>query len=91
VVTPLAFWTCDWSILPIETLLREYSRAAVKLSSIDRSAVTKGLGTIALVYIFQTLIEDIKDCLGHPQRSQLCVACENYDLSIWTCFKLFVN
>jgi len=27
------------------------SRAAVKLSSIDRSAVTKGLGTNALVYI----------------------------------------
>ena len=21
VVTPLAFWACDWSILPIETLL----------------------------------------------------------------------
>jgi len=49
----------------LETLLREYSRTAVKLSSIDR-AVTKGLGTTALVYIFQILIVDIKDCLGHP-------------------------
>jgi len=33
VVTPLAFWACDWLILPLETLLREYFRAAVKLSS----------------------------------------------------------
>jgi len=24
VVTPLAFWACDWPILPIETLLQEY-------------------------------------------------------------------
>jgi len=30
VVTPLAFWTCDWSIRRIETLFQEYSRAAVK-------------------------------------------------------------
>jgi len=28
VVTPRAFWACDWSILPMEALLREYSRAA---------------------------------------------------------------
>jgi len=76
-VTPFAFWACDWSILHIETLLREYSRVAVKLSSVDRSAVTKGLGSTALLYIFQTLIADIKDCLRHPQRSQLCEACEN--------------
>jgi len=66
VVIPLAFSACNWSVLPTETLLREYSRAAEKLSSIDQSAVTKGLGTIALVYIFQTLIVDITDCLGHP-------------------------
>jgi len=31
VVTPLAFWACDWPILPIETLLREYSRAGGKI------------------------------------------------------------
>jgi len=66
VVIPLAFWTCNWSILLIETLLQEYSRAAVKLSSIDQSAVTEGLGTAALVYIFQALTVDIKDCLGYP-------------------------
>jgi len=66
VVTPLASWTCDWSIVPIETLLQEHSRAAVKLSCIGRSAVTKALGTTALVYIFQILLVDIKDCLGHP-------------------------
>jgi len=65
-MTPLAFWACAWWILPIEIPLREYSRAAVKLSSIDRSAITKGLGTTALVYIFQTLVVDMKDCLGHP-------------------------
>ena len=65
VVTPLAFWACDWPNLPTETLLQEYSRPAVKLSSIDRSAVTKESGTTALVYIFETLIVDIKDCLGH--------------------------
>jgi len=47
------------------------------LSSVDRSAVTKGLGTTALMYyIFQTIIADIKDYLGHQQRSQLCVAYE---------------
>jgi len=62
-MTPLTFRAFDWSILPIETLLREYSRAAVKLSSVDRSAVTKGLG---IVFIFQTLIVYVKDCLGHP-------------------------
>jgi len=44
----------------------QYSRAAVKLSSIERSAVTKGLETTVLVHIFQTLTADIKDCLGHP-------------------------
>jgi len=65
-VIPLAFWACNWSVLPTETLLREYSQAAVKLSSIDQSAVTEGLGTIALVYIFQTVTADIKYCLGHP-------------------------
>jgi len=38
---------CDRSILPIETLLREYSQAAVKLSSIDRSArLQKGWGPL---------------------------------------------
>jgi len=50
----------------METLLREYSRAAVKLSSVGRSAITKGLGTTALVYTFQTPILNIKDFLGHP-------------------------
>jgi len=60
------FWACDWLILPMETLLQEYSRAAVKLSCNDRSAVAKRLGTTALVYIFQTFVLDIKDCLGHP-------------------------
>ena len=55
-----------WLRLCIATLFREYSRAAVKLLSIDRSAVTQGLRTIALVYIFQTLTADIKECLGHP-------------------------
>jgi len=83
-VTPLAFYACDWSILPMETPLQEYPRALVKLSSVDRSSVTKGWGTTALVYIFQKLIVDMKDCLGHPQRSQLCVACEKWDLSFWT-------
>jgi len=34
----------------MKTLLREYYRAAVKLSSIDRSAVTKGLGTTGFTY-----------------------------------------
>jgi len=63
VVTPLAFCVCDWSILHVETLLREYSWAEVKLPSIDRPAVTKRLGITALVYIFQTLVVDIKDCL----------------------------
>ena len=117
-VSLLACWACDWSIVSTETLLREHShgqltlmtsgsfrwpckinkhclsvchsRAAVKLSSVDRSAVTKGLGTAALVYIFQALNVDIKDCLGHPHRSQ-CVDREKYDLSFWTCFKLLVN
>jgi len=46
-VTPLAFWACDWQILIMETLLREYSQATVKLSSVDRSTFTKGLGTTA--------------------------------------------
>jgi len=49
----------------METLLQEYSRAAVNLSSVDRSAVTKVLGTTASAHIFQTLIADTKDCLGH--------------------------
>jgi len=66
VVTPLAFWAFGCSIPPTETLLLEYSRAAVRLSSNDRSAVTKGLGTTALVYIFQTIIVEMKYCLGHP-------------------------
>jgi len=39
-------WACDWSILPMEPLLREHSRTAVKLSSVDRSAVTKCWGTL---------------------------------------------
>jgi len=34
--------------------VRTYIRATVKLSSVDRSAVTKGLGTIALVQIYAT-------------------------------------
>ena len=84
VVTPLAYCACDWSIFPLETLLQEYSQAAVKLPSLDRSAVTKRLVTTALMYIFQTLIIDIKDCLGHPQRSQLCLASEKLELSFWT-------
>jgi len=92
VVTPLAFWECDWSILPMATRLREYSRtrAAAILSSVHRSAVTKGLGTTTLMHIFQTLIIDIKDCLGHPQRSQLCAACEN-GIYLLDRFKHFVN
>jgi len=39
---------------------------------------------IVILYSFQTLIVDIKDCLGHPWRYQLCVACEKWDLSFWT-------
>jgi len=84
VVTPLTFWACDWSILPMETLLRECSRTAVKLQSVDRSAVTKGLWTIALMCIFQALIVDITNCLAHPPCSQFCVACEKWDLFFWT-------
>jgi len=34
-----------------------------KLSRVDRSVAAKGLGTTALMYIFQTFIVDIKDCL----------------------------
>jgi len=60
VVTPLVFWACDWLILPIETLLREYSLAAVKLSKFYWSAITKGLGTTTSVYIFQTLIQNCR-------------------------------
>jgi len=91
VVTPLTFWACDLSIPPMEILLRKYTQATVKLPRIDLSAVTKGLGNTALLYIFQTLIVEIRDCLGHPQHSQLCVPCEKWDLSFWTSFKLFVN
>jgi len=43
------------------------------------------------MHIFHTLIVDINSCLGHPQYSQLGVACEKWDLFFWTCFKLFVN
>jgi len=66
----------------METLLREYARVSAKLSSFHRSAVTKGLGITALVYIFQTRIADVKDCLGHSQVSQLCAACEKRDLIV---------
>jgi len=54
----------------MEALLQVYSWAMGKLSSVDRSAITKGLGTSVLVYIFQTFNVDIKDCLRHPQGSQ---------------------
>jgi len=81
VVTPLSLWACDWSILLMETLLLEYSRAAIKLSSVNLSTVTKAVGITALMYIFQTLIVDIKNCLGYPQCSQLYVLCEKWDLS----------
>jgi len=33
----------------------------------------------------------IKDCLGHPYRSQLCADCEKWNLSFWICCKPFVN
>jgi len=49
-VTPLAFWACDCSILPMETLLQEYCRAALKLSSVD--------GTTASVYLSNTYNEN---------------------------------
>jgi len=60
VVTALTFWACGWLILLMEALLRvwAYPRAAATLSSADRSAVTKGLGTAALVYIFENFIVD---------------------------------
>ena len=84
VVTPLAFWACDWSILPMETLLREYSLAAMKLSNIDRSAVAKGLGKTALVYIFQTIIVDKKRLLATP--TAFSVMC-----SSWKTRPIFLN
>jgi len=52
--------------------LRVYSRAAVKLSSVERSPVTKGLKTAAFVYIFENFTVGIRNCLGDPQCSQLC-------------------
>ena len=56
-----------------------YSRAAAKISSVDRSVVAKGLGTTSLVYIFQTFNVDIKNCLrlsAFPDRQ--CVAYEKF-------------
>ena len=52
--------------------LRVYSRAAVKLSSVERSPATKGLKTAAFVYIFENFTVGIRNCLGDPQCSQLC-------------------
>jgi len=40
-VIPLTFWACDWSIIPMEALLREHYRDAVKSSSVDCPAVPK--------------------------------------------------
>jgi len=46
-VIPLTFWACDWSIIPMEALLREHYRDAVKSSSVDCPAVpNKRLGAL---------------------------------------------
>jgi len=50
VISPLALWACDWLILPVETLLQKDSQAAVKLSRVGRSALTKALGTSDILH-----------------------------------------
>ena len=47
VVSPLAFWACDWSIFPMEALLHARSTATPRQTlSVNRSPATKRLGTL---------------------------------------------
>jgi len=54
VVTPLVFCACDWSILPMETRLQEYSRAAVKCHSLTDPRLQKVVDKCFSVYVSNT-------------------------------------